>query len=69
MFAALLIKQLKNHLDTEIAVAVGEELITGILESVNTDFLTLIEKTDAYERETRTRIIIISQLSYIQVAA
>lgn len=54
-------------LNQEITVAVGEELITGTLESVNQEFLTLTESTDTYERESTTRIIILEQISYIQV--
>ncbi len=59
--------QLLRLLNQEITVAVGEELITGTLESVNQDFLTLTESTDTYERETTTRIIVLEQISYIQV--
>lgn len=54
-------------LNQEITVVVGEELITGTLESVNQEFLTLTESTDTYERESTTRIIILEQISYIQV--
>ncbi|MBD8031672.1 MULTISPECIES: hypothetical protein [Solibacillus] len=60
--------QLGEYLNREITVAVGEELITGTLESVNTDFLILTESTEHYERESRTRIIIFSQISFVQVA-
>ena len=63
----LLYIQLLRLLNQEITVAVGEELITGTLESVNQDFLTLTESTDTYERETTTRIIVLEQISYIQV--
>lgn len=59
--------QLLRLLNQEITVAVGEELITGTLESVNQDLLTLTESTDTYERETTTRIIVLEQISYIQV--
>lgn len=59
--------QLLRLLNREITVAVGEELITGTLESVNQDFLTLTESTDTYERESTTRIIVLEQISYIQV--
>ncbi|MCM3723404.1 MULTISPECIES: hypothetical protein [Solibacillus] len=59
--------QLLRLLNQEITVAVGEELITGTLESVNQDFLTLTESTDTYERESTTRIIVLEQISYIQV--
>ncbi|MEK4387448.1 hypothetical protein MKZ25_17005 [Solibacillus sp. FSL W7-1464] len=59
--------QLLRLLNQEITVAVGEELITGKLESVNQDFLTLTESTDTYERESTTRIVVLEQISYIQV--
>ena len=59
--------QLLRLLNQEITVAVGEELITGTLESVNQEFLILIESTDTYERESTTRIIVLEQISYIQV--
>ena len=65
---AKLYLQLGEYLNKEITVAVGEELITGTLVSVNTEFLTLIESTDQYERESITRIIILSQISFAQVA-
>ena len=65
---AKLYLQLGEYLNKEITVAVGEELITGTLVSVNTEFLTLIESTDQYERESITRIIILSQISFVQVA-
>ena len=64
---AKLYLQLGEYLNKEITVAVGEELITGTLVSVNTEFLTLIESTDQYERESTTRIIILSQISFVQV--
>ncbi|WP_339196160.1 hypothetical protein MKY27_15515 [Solibacillus sp. FSL R5-0449] len=64
---SILYIQLLRLLNQEITVAVGEELITGTLESVNQDLLTLIESTDTYERETTTRIIVLEQISYIQV--
>ncbi|MER2029010.1 MAG: hypothetical protein ABS935_03935 [Solibacillus sp.] len=63
----LLYIQLLRLLNQEITVAVGEELITGTLESVNQEFLTLTESTDTYERESTTRIIVLEQISYIQV--
>lgn len=63
----ILYNQLLRLLNREITVAVGEELITGTLESVNQDFLTLTESTDTYERESTTRIIVLEQISYIQV--
>ena len=59
--------QLLRLLNQEITVAVGEELITGTLESVNQEFLILTESTDTYERESTTRIIVLEQISYIQV--
>ena len=62
-----LFTQLLSLLNEEITVAVGEELITGRLESVNQEFLILTESTDTYERESTTRIIILEQISYIQV--
>ena len=67
MFEELLISQLRKYIGSELQVAVGEELITGVVEVVNSEFLRLIESTDSYERETRTRVIILSQVSYIQV--
>ena len=67
MFEEVLIAQLIKYIGKELQVAVGEELITGILESVNSGFIKLIASTDCYERETKTRVIILSQVSYIQV--
>ena len=67
MFAEVLTAQLRKYIGSELQVAVGEELITGMLEVVNSEFLRLIESTDSYERETRTRAIVLSQVSYIQV--
>ena len=69
MFEQLLVAQLRKYIGSELKVAVGEELITGILESVNLEFLTLVESTDDYERETRTRAIVLSQVSYIQAVS
>ena len=68
MFEQLLIAQLLKYVNTQIAVAVGEELITGTLTSVNLEFLTLTESTNTYENETRNRIIVLSEISFIQVA-
>ena len=68
LFEEILFAQLQQYVDREVTVAVGEELITGTLLSVNLEFLTLIESTDTYERETTTRIIVLSELSYVQVA-
>ena len=69
MFEQLLVAQHRKYIGSELKVAVGEELITGILESVNLEFLTLVESTDDYERETRTRAIVLSQVSYIQAVS
>ena len=68
MFEELLLAQLRKYIGMEVKVAVGEELITGILSAANLEFLTLIEATDSYERESQTRVVIISQVSFIQVA-
>jgi hypothetical protein len=68
LFEQLLIAQLLKYVNTQIAVAVGEELITGTLTSVNLEFLTLTESTNTYENETRNRIIVLSEISFIQVA-
>lgn len=67
MTRKLLITKLGKFLKREIKVAVGEDLITGILETVNQDFLILTESINTYERESTTRIIVLSQISYIQV--
>ena len=67
MFEQVLIAQLRKYIGRELKVAVGEELITGVVESVNSEFMKLIESTDSYERETKTRAIVLSQISYIQV--
>lgn len=67
MTRKLLITKLGKFLKREITVAVGEDLITGILETVNQDFLILTESINTYERESKTRIIVLSQISYIQV--
>ena len=68
MFEEIFLVQLKKYVNKEITVAVGEELFTGKLKSVNTEFLILLESTDQYERETKKRVIILSQISYVQVA-
>ena len=67
LYENYLFSELQNYLNEEITVAVGEELITGTLTVVNVDFITLVESTDNYERETTTRIIVLSQISYIQI--
>ncbi|OBW51610.1 hypothetical protein A9986_15990 [Solibacillus silvestris] len=67
MSRKLLYTQLEMFLKREITVAVGEDLITGTLEAVKQDFLILTESINTYERESITRIIILSQISYIQV--
>ena len=68
LFECLLYNQLQKYINREITVAVGEELITGVVATVNKDFIILIERTNGYERETRRRLIILNQISYIQVA-
>ena len=68
MFEEIFLVQLKTYVNNEITVAVGEELITGELQSANTEFLVLLETTDLYERETKTRVVVLSQISYVQVA-
>ncbi|AMO86991.1 hypothetical protein MKY07_17395 [Solibacillus sp. FSL W7-1472] len=67
MSRKLLNTQLEMFLKREITVAVGEDLITGTLEAVKQDFLILTESINTYERESITRIIVLSQISYIQV--
>ncbi|MBM7665647.1 hypothetical protein JOC25_002139 [Solibacillus kalamii] len=67
MSRKLLSTQLEKFLRREITVAVGEDLITGTLEAVKQDFLILTESINTYERESITRIIVLSQISYIQV--
>ncbi|MFL0582939.1 hypothetical protein ACH0B6_10220 [Solibacillus silvestris] len=67
MSRKLLSTQLEKFLKREITVAVGEDLITGTLEAVKQDFLILTESINTYERESITRIIVLSQISYIQV--
>lgn len=67
MTRKLLITKLGKFLNREVKVAVGEDLITGILETVNQDLLILTESINTYERESTTRIIVLSQISYIQV--
>lgn len=67
MFEEVLTAQLRKYIGSELQVAVGEELITGVVESVNSEFMKLIASTDSYERETKTRAIVLSQVSYIQV--
>lgn len=67
MTRKLLITKLGKFLKREVKVAVGEDLITGILETVNQDLLILTESINTYERESTTRIIVLSQISYIQV--
>lgn len=67
MSRKLLNTQPEMFLKREITVAVGEDLITGTLEAVKQDFLILTESINTYERESITRIIVLSQISYIQV--
>lgn len=67
MSRKLLNTQLEMFLKREITVAVGEDLITGTLEAVKQDFLILTESINTYERESITRIIVLPQISYIQV--
>lgn len=67
MTRKLLMTKLGEFLTREITVAIGEDLITGTLETVNQDFLILTESINTYERESITRIIVLSQITYIQV--
>lgn len=68
MNGTTLLQQLGELLNSEITVAVGEELITGILDTVTTEYIILLESTNNYENESRSRIILISQISFIRVA-
>ena len=68
MFEKLLYAQLQKYINQEITVTVGEELIRGVLTTVNKEFIILVERTHNYERETRNRLIVLDQISYIQVA-
>ena len=68
LFEKLLYAQLQKYINQEITVTVGEELIRGVLTTVNKEFIILLENTHNYERETRNRLIVIDQISFIQVA-
>ncbi|MFL0504172.1 hypothetical protein ACH0B5_00355 [Ureibacillus sp. 179-F W5.1 NHS] len=69
MFENYLFSQLRKLINEEIRVATGEELFTGILVSVDNAILRLRESTDDYERETRNIVVLLSEVSFIQVDA
>ncbi|MBD8027885.1 hypothetical protein H9636_14630 [Ureibacillus sp. Re31] len=69
MFDFYLFSQLRKLINEEIRVATGEELFTGILVSVDNAILRLRESTDDYEREERNVVILLSEVSFIQVDA
>lgn len=69
MFDFYLFTQLRKLINEEIRVATGEELFTGVLVSVDNAILRLRESTDDYERETRNIVILLSEVSFIQVDA
>lgn len=69
MFDFYLFSQLRKLINEEIRVATGEELFTGILVSVDNAILKLRESTNGYERETRNIVILLSEVSFIQVDA
>lgn len=69
MFDFYLFSQLRKLINEEIRVATGEELFTGILVSVDNAILRLRESTNGYERETRNVVILLSEVSFIQVDA
>lgn len=69
MFDFYLFSQLRKLINEEIRVATGEELFTGILVSVDNAILRLRESTNGYERETRNIVILLSEVSFIQVDA
>lgn len=69
MFDFYLFSQLRKLINEEIRVATGEELFTGILVSVDNAILRLRESTDGYEREERNVVILLSEVSFIQVDA
>lgn len=69
LFDFYLFSQLRKLINEEIRVATGEELFTGILVSVDNAILRLRESTNGYERETRNVVILLSEVSFIQVDA
>ncbi|MEK9199353.1 MULTISPECIES: hypothetical protein [Bacillales] len=69
LFENYLFSQLRKLINEEIRVATGEELFTGILVSVDNAILRLRESTDDYERETRNIVVLLSEVSFIQVDA
>lgn len=69
MFENFLFSQLRKLINEEVRVATGEELFTGTLVSVDNTLLRLVESTDDYERETRNIVVLLSEVSYVQVDA
>lgn len=69
MFENYLFNQLRRLINQNIKVAVGEELYSGRLVSVDNFVLRLSESTDTYEREFRNVAVLLSEVSYIQVPA
>ncbi|KGR75753.1 hypothetical protein CD33_09620 [Ureibacillus sinduriensis BLB-1 = JCM 15800] len=61
--------QLRKLVNQDIKVAVGEELYSGELISVDNFVLRLRESTDTYEREFRNVVVLLSEVSFIQVPA
>ncbi|MFC7688253.1 hypothetical protein [Ureibacillus sp. GCM10028918] len=69
MFENYLYNQLRRLVNQDVTVAVAEELYSGRLLSVNNSVLRLSESTDNYEREFRNVVVLLSEVSFIQVDA
>jgi len=69
MFKPLLSLQLNDLVNQEIRVAVGETLYTGLLLSVLGSYIRISESTDSYERETRSILIPLVEVSFIKAPA
>ncbi|MDN4493193.1 hypothetical protein [Ureibacillus aquaedulcis] len=69
LFENYLYNQLRRLVNQDITVAIGEELYSGELLSVNNSILRLSESTDSYERESRDVVVLLSEVSYVQVDA
>lgn len=58
---------LRNLVGQELEVAIGNELYYGTLNAIVMSVLTLQETVDSYERETRTVLVPISEISFVRL--
>lgn len=69
LFENYLFSQLRKLINMDIRVATGEKMYSGTLIAVDNTVLRLRESTDEYERESINIVILLSEISFIQVDA